>query len=77
MRGASKILSRDRGLGIGSAGLSLGVVSIKGEQEAFAGLCVVLSAVAATCFASIPAVSELLIKIAGGAPKVLEAATAV
>lgn len=71
--------SVSRGLGIGSAGLSLGVVSIKGEQEAFAfaGLCLVLTAVAATCFASIPAVFELLIKIAGGAPKVLEAVTTV
>ena len=66
-----------RGLGIGSAGLSLGVVSIKGEPEAFAfaGLCLVLTAVAATCLASIPAVAELLINIAGGsAPKIVEAA---
>ena len=63
-----------RGLGIGSAGLSLGVVSIKGEPEAFAfaGLCLVLTAVAATCLASVPAVAELLINIAGGsAPQVM------
>jgi putative effector of murein hydrolase len=62
--------SVSRGLGIGSAGLSLGVVSIKGEQEAFAfaGLCLVLTAVSATCLASIPAVADLVIKIAGGAP---------
>ena len=70
--------SVSRGLGIGSAGLSLGVVSIKGEQEAFAfaGLCLVLTAVAATCLASVPAVADLLIKIAGGAPKVVEAVAA-
>jgi putative effector of murein hydrolase len=62
--------SVSRGLGIGSAGLSLGVVSIKGEQEAFAfaGVCLVLTAVAATCLASIPSVADLLIKVAGGAP---------
>ncbi|CAB9514566.1 Plastidal glycolate/glycerate translocator 1, chloroplastic [Seminavis robusta] len=67
--------SVSRGLGIGSAGLSLGVVSIKGEPEAFAfaGLCLVLTAVAATCLASIPAVADLLIKIAGGAPAIAEA----
>jgi putative effector of murein hydrolase len=67
--------SVSRGLGIGSAGLSLGVVSIKNEPEAFAfaGLCLVLTAVAATCLASIPAVSDLLINIAGGAPKIVEA----
>ena len=43
-----------RGLGIGSAGLSLGVVSIKQEPEAFAfaGICLVLTAVSATCLAS-------------------------
>lgn len=66
-----------RGLGIGSAGLSLGVVSIKGEPEAFAfaGLCLVLTAVTATSLASIPKVAELLISIAGGsAPKIVEAA---
>lgn len=70
--------SVSRGLGIGSAGLALGTVSIKGEQEAFAfaGLCLVLTAVAATCLASIPAVSEMLIQIAGGAPKIVEAAAA-
>lgn len=71
--------SVSRGLGIGSAGLSLGVVSIKGEQEAFAfgGLCLVLTAVAATCLASVPAVADLLIKVAGGAPPtVVEAAAA-
>lgn len=67
-----------RGLGIGSAGLSLGVVSIKGEQEAFAfaGLCLVLTAVTATSLVSIPKVAELLTSIAGGsAPKVVEAAS--
>ena len=39
-----------RGLGMGSTGLSLEVVSIKGEPEAFAfaGLCLVPTAVAAT-----------------------------
>jgi putative effector of murein hydrolase len=68
--------SVSRGLGIGSAGLALGTVSIKGEQEAFAfaGLCLVLTAVAATCLASVPAVSDLLIQIAGGAPKIVDAA---
>jgi putative effector of murein hydrolase len=68
--------SVSRGLGIGSAGLALGAVSIKGEQEAFAfaGLCLVLTAVAATCLASVPAVSDLLIQIAGGAPRIVEAA---
>lgn len=57
-----------RGLGIGSAGLSLGVVSIKQEPEAFAfaGICLVLTAVSATCLASIPEVADLLIRIAGG-----------
>lgn len=68
--------SVSRGLGIGSAGLSLGTVSIKGEQEAFAfaGLCLVLTAVSATCLASVPAISRMLIDIAGGAPKIVEAA---
>lgn len=64
--------SVSRGLGMGSAGLSLGVVSIKGEPEAFAfaGLCLVLTAVSATCLASVPAIKDLLVQIAGGAPKV-------
>lgn len=64
--------SVSRGLGMGSAGLSLGVVSIKAEPEAFAfaGLCLVLTAVAATCLASVPAIQQTLIQIAGGAPKV-------
>lgn len=57
-----------RGLGIGSAGLTLGVASIKGESQAFAfaGINLVLTGIAATSFASIPAVSKLLIKIACG-----------
>jgi len=68
-----------RGLGIGSAGLSLGVVSIKQEPEAFAfaGVCLVLTAVAATCLASIPAVADLLKAIAGGSAIVLASAATV
>ena len=60
-----------RGLGTGSGGLSLGVVSIKGEPEAFAfaGLCLVSTAVASTCLVSIPAAANLLIQIASGAAK--------
>ena len=67
--------SVSRGLGMGSAGLSLGVVSIKAEPEsfAFAGLCLVLTAVAATCLASVPAIKDMLIQIAGGAPKLAAA----
>uniref|UniRef100_A0A7S2YDS6 Plastidal glycolate/glycerate translocator 1, chloroplastic n=1 Tax=Entomoneis paludosa TaxID=265537 RepID=A0A7S2YDS6_9STRA len=57
-----------RGLGMGSAGLSLGVVSIQGEPQAFAfaGLCLVLTAVAATSLASVPVIQQTIIKIAGG-----------
>jgi len=67
-----------RGLGIGAAGQSLGAASISNEKEAFpfAAVNMVLTAVAATILASIPAVSDLLIKIScgGGTDEVVSTA---
>jgi len=59
-----------RGLGLGAAGQSLGAASLSHEKDAFpfAAVNMVLVAVFATILASIPAISDLLIQVACGAP---------
>lgn len=57
-----------RGLGIGSSSQGLGVASMADEPEAFpfAAISMVLTAVAATSIASIPATKNALIRLASG-----------
>lgn len=60
-----------RGLGMGAAGQGLGVAAIMPEKEAFpfAAISMVLTAVAATSLASVPAVKESLVNIVSGGLK--------
>lgn len=57
-----------RGLAIGASGQGLGVASIMHEKEAFpfAAVSMVLTAVAATTFVSIPAFANALVKVTTG-----------
>lgn len=57
-----------RGLGIGGSAQGLGVASISNEKEAFpfAAIGMVLTAVAATTFVSIPPIADALVKLATG-----------
>ena len=58
-----------RGLAVGASAQGLGVASMIGEPDAFpfAAMSMVLTAVAATTLVSIPAVKEVLVKLATGA----------
>lgn len=57
-----------RGLGIGAAGQGLGVASMSPEPDAFpfAAMSMVLTAMCATTLVSIPAVKDVLVKLATG-----------